>query len=41
MIAGKKGMKSLLPFGPFIAIGAFLTILFGKAIMDWYFQLFP
>ncbi len=41
MLAGKKGMKSMLPFGPFIAIGAFLVIFWGKAIMSGYFSLFP
>lgn len=36
-----KTMKSGVPFGPFIAIGAALTVFFGKYIMDFYFTLFP
>lgn len=31
-----KGRKDMLPLGPFIALGAFCTILFGPAIILWY-----
>lgn len=41
IMRGKKGMKSSVPFGPFIAIGVFLVVFFGERIMDGYFQLFP
>ena len=41
MIAVKKaGLKSMLPFGPFLAFGVALAILYGDAIIVWYFQLF-
>lgn len=37
-IAGrKKGMA--LPFGPFLAAGALLTVCFGAPLLDWYFAL--
>jgi leader peptidase (prepilin peptidase)/N-methyltransferase len=30
--------KDTIPFGPFIAIGAFLAILFGNELWNWYFS---
>ncbi|MEK7612156.1 MAG: prepilin peptidase [Patescibacteria group bacterium] len=41
MVLGKNRMKSLVPFGPFIALGMLLVIFFGKEIMSVYFWLFP
>jgi prepilin signal peptidase PulO-like enzyme (type II secretory pathway) len=35
----KNTMKSALPFGPFLALGAALTFFFGAQIMSWYFGL--
>lgn len=35
---GKKG--SALPFGPFLALGALLTVCCGGPVLDWYFGLF-
>ncbi len=32
-----RGRKDFIPFGPFIAIGAWITLLYGKKILDWYF----
>jgi len=29
LIAGKKGMKDAIPFGPFMALGALVAILLG------------
>lgn len=40
MIHGRKNLKSAVPFGPFMALGALLVIFFGRALMDWYFGLF-
>ena len=32
---GKK-MDSAIPFGPFLAIGALLSLLYGEALWSWY-----
>jgi len=32
----KKGMKSAIPLGPFLAIGTFIALLFGDKIIDFY-----
>jgi len=31
-----KGRKEATPFGPFMAAGAFVALLCGQTIMDWY-----
>jgi len=31
-----KGRKDYIPFGPFISIGAFVTIYYGTEILNWY-----
>ncbi|NPV28511.1 MAG: prepilin peptidase [Firmicutes bacterium] len=31
-----KGRKDPLPFGPFIALGSFLALLWGKEVISWY-----
>ncbi len=37
LIATKiKGRKDVVPFGPFLALGAMLTILWGDPILRWY-----
>ena len=36
----EKGMKSYVPFGPFLAIGSFVVFLWGEQIIRWYFGLF-
>lgn len=41
MIAGKKTLKSFLPFGPFLVIGSMLVFFFGSDIVRYYFALFP
>lgn len=41
IILGKKGMKSFLPFGPFLVAGAALVFFFGYPILAAYFGLFP
>jgi len=35
----KKTMKSMVPFGTFLAVGTIITMLWGEKIMEWY--LFP
>lgn len=41
LIFKKRGLKSLLPFGPFLAIASVVVFFFGHAIVNFYFQLFP
>lgn len=31
-----KGRKDMIPFGPFIAAGAFIVLLYGRSLIDWY-----
>jgi leader peptidase (prepilin peptidase)/N-methyltransferase len=33
-----KGRKDPLPLGPFIALGAIVSLLWGQQIIDWYFR---
>jgi len=32
----RKGRKQAIPFGPFLAIGAMTTLIWGQGIWDWY-----
>jgi leader peptidase (prepilin peptidase)/N-methyltransferase len=36
IIFHRKNLKSRLPFGPFLVVAAFICLLFGGAIIDWY-----
>ncbi|MEO7836734.1 MAG: prepilin peptidase [Acidimicrobiales bacterium] len=36
IVIGVKGRKDKVPFGPFLATGAMLAILFGRPLLDWY-----
>lgn len=36
MATGKKGRRALIPFGPFLALGALITLFFGQEILRWY-----
>ena len=38
LVSGLRGRKDFIPFGPFIALGAWLTLLYGKQILAWYFS---
>ena len=38
LVTGLRGRKDFIPFGPFIALGAWLTLLYGKRILAWYFS---
>jgi len=35
-LATLKGRKEAIPFGPFLAIGAVVSLLFGEEIISWY-----
>ena len=36
MIFGSAGRKTKIPFGPFMLVGAWIAILWGQGITDWY-----
>jgi len=38
MITRGKGRKTKIPFGPFLALGALITLFFGQEIFSWYFS---
>ena len=35
-----KEYNSMIPYGPFISIGALITLLYGNDILTWYYNLF-
>lgn len=39
IISKKKSRKDAIPFGPWIAVAAFITIVFGRDILTWYIAL--
>jgi leader peptidase (prepilin peptidase)/N-methyltransferase len=39
MASKNEGLKYALPFGTFLSIAAFVTMLFGAPFIDWYFGL--
>lgn len=36
LVSGKKGSKDLVPFGPFLAMGGVMALLWGADIINWY-----
>jgi len=36
---GRKKMKSMIPFGPFLVVGTFTALFWGEEITRWYFRL--
>lgn len=36
IMAGKRGLKSEIPFGPFLVSGTFFALFFGEKIANWY-----
>lgn len=36
MAVGKKRFGQAVPFGPFLVIGAFLSLLYGESLLSWY-----
>ena len=41
MAAGLKKRRDPIPYGPFLTTGAFIALLWGQSIADWYLGLFP
>jgi leader peptidase (prepilin peptidase)/N-methyltransferase len=39
ILVGRAGRKTKVPFGPFMVLGAFVAILWGEALADWYLRL--
>lgn len=39
LIAKVKDRKSTIPFGPFLALGSFVSLYWGEAIISWYLSL--
>jgi leader peptidase (prepilin peptidase) / N-methyltransferase len=38
MLARRAGMKTLIPFGPYMLIGAWLALVYGHDISSWYLE---
>jgi leader peptidase (prepilin peptidase) / N-methyltransferase len=38
--AQRKGRKTVIPFGPFLALGGILAVFAGSTLVDWYVQHF-
>jgi leader peptidase (prepilin peptidase)/N-methyltransferase len=39
LVANRQGMRSRIPFGPFLALGALLFLFFGDEIALWFYHL--
>jgi len=39
MLLGKKGRKDMVPFGPFLALGALLAMVWGQDMLLWYLRI--
>jgi leader peptidase (prepilin peptidase)/N-methyltransferase len=41
MLLKQKGRKEPIPFGPFLALGAFIAMVWGPELIFWYAHLVP
>ncbi len=39
VVAGKKTLKSVVPFGPFLILGSLISLVWGGVILHWYLYL--
>jgi leader peptidase (prepilin peptidase)/N-methyltransferase len=39
MVAKKRKRRETIPFGPFLALAAMVTLLWGSNILSWYLRL--
>jgi leader peptidase (prepilin peptidase)/N-methyltransferase len=39
LVARRKGRREMIPFGPFLAVAAMVTLLWGSNILSWYLGL--
>lgn len=39
LLLSRKGTRTKIPFGPFLALGTVLYLFFGSELMQWYFRL--
>ena len=40
LLLGRKGRKEAIPFGPFLALGGAVTLLWGERLLRWYLERF-
>jgi leader peptidase (prepilin peptidase) / N-methyltransferase len=40
IIVKRKGMKDTVPFGPFLILGSVISLIWGPALLAWYFSFF-
>jgi len=40
LMLGRKGRKEAIPFGPFLALGGAITLLWGEPLLGWYLEHF-
>jgi len=40
LATGRKSRKDPIPFGPFLALGGFISLFWGEALLAWYFAQF-
>lgn len=40
LVTGKRGRKEPIPFGPFLAAGGTIALLWGERLMTWYLRAF-
>ena len=36
LATGRKGRKATIPFGPFLALGGVISLLWGRPLLAWY-----
>jgi leader peptidase (prepilin peptidase) / N-methyltransferase len=39
LLSGRKELSDKIPFGPFLIVGALISLLFGRSLIDWYQRL--